>query len=123
MMNKKKPKQEPDTRKQYILDHVGQLTHTEIAHDMGVTRAQISRDVRSLKDSGEWDEWLENELIRLHLEADIDDITRYREIAKLYARTITQRREIETKADFNIIFKSWRPNVDAEDDSDQLLSP
>ena len=122
MSEEKKVKQNPETRKQYILNYIAQLTQQEIARDMGVSRMQISRDIKAMKDSGEWDEWLENELIRLHLSEDIDEITKYREIAKLYARTLTHRSEIETKNDLNITFKVWRPNVD-EDDPDQLLPP
>ena len=137
--DKKVPKvrQSPEIRKQFILDHIAQLTQTEIANDMGVSRMQISRDIKAMKESGEWTEWLENELIRLHLEAEIDDITKYREIAKLYARTLVQRREIDTNVDMNVTFKAWRPNMedeeeeepepvdgdDDEDDPDQLLSP
>ena len=111
----KKVKQPVETRKQYILDHVAQLTQTELARDMGVSRMQISRDIKVLKESGVWEEWLENELIRLHLSSEIDEITKYREIAKLYARTITQRREVETTADLNVNFNVWRPHLDVSE--------
>ena len=127
MSEDKKPKQDPETRKQYIIDMIAQKTRGVIAKDMGVSRMQIYRDIKAMKESGEWTEWLEKELIRLHLSDEIDEITKYREIAKLYARTLTQRREVETNANLSVTFNTWRPHEDdpetaPEHDSDKLLS-
>ena len=127
MSEDKNPKQDPETRKQYIIDMIAQKTRGVIAKDMGVSRMQIYRDIKAMKESGEWTEWLEKELIRLHLSDEIDEITKYREIAKLYARTLTQRREVETNANLSVTFNTWRPHEDdpeteSEHDSDKLLS-
>jgi len=128
MSEDRNPKRDVETRKQYIVEMIAQKTQCEIADDMGVSRMQIYRDIKAMKESGEWTEWLEKELIRLHLSSEIDEATKYREIAKLYARTLTQRREIETNANLSVTFNTWRPHEDEsesddpEHDPDQLLS-
>ena len=91
------PKKTPILRRKYILEHIASKGINEIATDCDVNESTIDRDIAKLKTSGEWQEWIEAELLRLHKCIDIDNVTRYREMSKLYAKTLVDKREVETK--------------------------
>ena len=106
-------------RKQFILDNIGLMDQQAIADKMGVGRKQIVRDIRQLKDSGVWVEWIESELLRLHKSHDIDDLAKYKEMSKLYSKTLVDKREVETKQThiINVVYSS-----DMKDEPEDKLS-
>lgn len=95
-----------EKRKQYIKDNIAQYTQDEIAEACGVIRETISRDIREMRESGDWFEWIETELLRLHKSHDIDDNTKYKEMSKLYSKGITTKAEVYTEGSqtINVVF-------------------
>ena len=91
------PKKPPILRRKYILESIASKGINEIAADCGVNESTIDRDIANLKESGEWYTWIEYELIRLHKSRDIDDVVKYKEMAKLYSKSMVEKHEVETK--------------------------
>ena len=88
-----------------------------IAEEMGVHERTIYRDIDELKASGEWDKWIENELLRLHRKSTISDVTKYKELSKLRARSIVQKAEVKTEGGLDFVLKAWRPEKEKKDDA------
>lgn len=96
----------PLERRKYILDNIASKTIDVIASECGVTEKTIDRDIKKLKDSGEWFDWIEAELLRLHKSRNIDENTKYREMSKLYGKGLTTKAEITTTGSqtINVVF-------------------
>ena len=90
------PKKIPKLRRRYILENIASKGINEIAKACDVSEKTIDRDIAKLKATGEWYTWIEYELLRLHKREDIDSVTKYKEMSKLYAKGITERRQVET---------------------------
>ena len=116
------PRKPPKLRRRYVLQNIAQKSISQIAIDCGVDEKTIDRDIKKLKESGEWDQWIEAEFLRLSRSTNVSDTAKFKEYRQLYGKTLVQKTEIETKGDVNITFKMWRPNID-DDDSDKLLPP
>ena len=107
----------PEIRKQFILNNIGTMDVLPIAKEMGVHERTIYRDIDELKASGQWDIWIENELLRLHRKTTISDVTKYKELSKLRARSITQKTEVKAEGDLEFILKTWRPEKETDEDA------
>ena len=108
------PHKPPKLRRRYILQNIAQKDIKEIANECGVDEKTIDRDIKKLKESGEWQSWLEDELLRLHKLSDIDNTTKYREIAKLYAKTMIQKTEVVSEGSLKFEFIVVEPNGDSK---------
>ena len=115
--NVKKPSKPPEIRKRFLLENIGTKDVQEIADEMGVHNRTIYRDIDELKASGEWDKWIENELLRLHRKTTISDVTKYKELSKLRARSITQKTEVKAEGDLEFVLKTWRPEKETDEDA------
>ena len=102
-MSYRKPQ---EVRRRYVLENIGQKIIAEIAKDCGVNEKTINRDIQAMKESGEWYDWIEAELLRLHKSRDIDDNTKYKEMSKLYSKGITTKAEVYTEGSqtINVVF-------------------
>ena len=116
--NVKKTSKPPELRKTFILENIGIIDILAIADEMGVHNRTIYRDIDELKASGEWDKWIENELLRLHRKTTISDVTKYKELSKLRARSITQKTEVKAEGDLRFVLEAWRPEYE-EDEGDE----
>ena len=83
----------PQRRHQLIKEHIATKTQDDIAALCGVERRTIVRDIKAMKQSGEWWDWIEYELHRLHQHGDVSDDVKYREIAKLYGKQFITAKE------------------------------
>lgn len=112
-----------DERKKYILENIASKTIDEIAVECGVTEKTVDRDIKKLKESGDWFEWIESELLRLHKSRDIDDNTKYKEMSKLYAKGITTKAEITTSGTqtINVVFDKDMKDESKEDESENQV--
>ena len=115
--NVKKPGKPPEIRKRFILENIGTMDVLAIADEMDVHNRTIYRDIDELKASGEWDRWIENELLRLHRKSTITDTAKYKELSKLRARSITQKTEVKAEGDLEFILKTWRPEKEKNEDA------
>lgn len=115
--NVKKQGKPPEIRKRFILENIGTMDIQAIADEMNVHNRTIYRDIDELKASGEWDRWIENELLRLHRKTTISDTAKYKELSKLRARSITQKTEVKAEGDLEFILKTWRPEKETDDDA------
>lgn len=115
MSDNKIKAQPPEIRKRFILNNIGLIDILAISKKMGVHERTIYRDLEELKASGEYDKWIEYELLRLHRKTTISDVTKYKELAKLRAKSMVQKSEVSTKGDLTFILKSWRPEKETED--------
>ena len=113
-MSQDVPRKPPRLRRRYILQNIAQKAIKEIASECGVDEKTIDRDIKKLKESGEWQSWLEDELLRLHKLSDIDNTTKYREIAKLYAKTMIQKTEVVSEGSLKFEFIVVEPNGDSK---------
>ena len=114
-LNEDSPPLEPEQRKEKIKEYIASCTQEQIAKMCGVERETINRDIKKMKESGEWYEWIEAELLRLHRSGNIDDQTKYKELAKLYARTLVQRSEVSVQG-FELRLR-WTPGDEEEEES------
>ena len=112
------PTIEFEQRKQIIKDNIASRTQDQIAEMCGVDRKTIYRDIQAMKESGEWFEWIEAEMLRLHRSGNIDDQTKYKELAKLYARTITQKSEVSIQG-FELRLR-WTPDDEDQDEEPEV---
>lgn len=104
----------PEIRRHFILNNIGTMDVLSIAKEMGVHERTIYRDIDELKASGQWDRWIENELLRLHRKTTISDVTKYKELSKLRAKSITQKTEVKAEGDIEFVLKAWRPETDKD---------
>jgi len=74
-------------------------TQQQIADMCEVSRKTISKDIKKWRESGGFEEWLQEEFLELHREVKGDDVkTAYKEISKLVARSMTQKSEAKVEA-------------------------
>ena len=97
------PRLNPEQRREIIKTYITQETQDKIAERCGVHRNTIVRDIRDMKESGEWDEWIEKEFLRLHKHPEIKPHVKYVQIAILYGRTKTQKIETSMKGPASIV--------------------
>lgn len=108
-----KPPLSPKQRRQLIKQYVVRKTHEEIAKECRCTRMTIQRDIASMKKSGEWWQWIEYELHRLHKDGNISDESKYREMSKLYAKQfIKEKSQTDVSGDFVLRWKTDDPDPD-----------
>jgi len=89
-------------------------THEQIAAIIGVTRATVERDLRAWRETGGFEEWVDEEFFRLHSKVRTEDEKlAYKTIARFKERILARKQEIEAKGDLTFILKSWRPERDA----------
>lgn len=100
----------PHLRYQMIKENIAHKTQDDIAKLCYCNRRTIVRDIRDMKVTGEWWQWLEYELHRLHREGkDITDETKYKEVAKLYGKQfIVSKEESTTEHKGEIVIKAWK---------------
>lgn len=87
-------------------------TQKEIAEICGCTVRTIKRDLDKWRTSGGFEKWLEAEFYRLHnIIQEEDPKLAYREVAKLKAKTMTDKTEVKAEVDgaFNLIV-AFRPS-------------
>ena len=95
-------------RKQKIKELISTHTLEEIAGKCGRDIRTIGRDIAEMKDSGEWYEWIEIEFIRLHGSIqEEDEALAYKEIAKLYGKTLISKSESKVEAKGEIVVKAY----------------
>ena len=76
-------------------------TIKQISEDCGVSDKTIDRDLKTWLQSGEFDNWLREEFLRLHnLVQGEDPIEAYRQITTLLKSTLTRR--LETRQNVTI---------------------
>lgn len=97
-MSEKQLPQPPLRRRQIIKENTASHTNAEIARICGVTERTIDRDIAEMKESGEWTEWLEATLLDLMRDGELSDAEKFREIAKLYGKTLTTKSESRIEA-------------------------
>ncbi len=116
-----KPRLKPTKRKEVIKNNIAFKKigeHDEedtIAWLCGVDRKTIYRDIKKMRKSGEWEEFVEATVLKLSQTGDIDDATKLREWMKIYAKGITDKHEVEAKGDLIFRLEAWRPDADSED--------
>ena len=115
--NVKKPGKPPEIRKRFLLENIGTMDILAIADEMNVHNRTIYRDIDELKATGEWEKWIENELLRLHRKTTITDTAKYKELSKLRARSIVQKTEVKAEGDLEFILKTWRPEKETDEDA------
>jgi len=87
----------------------------EVAEKCGVCRETINRDIRKWKLTGGWDDWIRVEFSEMHEQAKQEDFMgSYKEIAKLAARTMTQRTEARVEG-FELRLR-WTPGDEEEEE-------
>ena len=106
-MSNVKPSLSFSLRKDYIKKHVAIMKLEDIAEECGVNIRTISRDIKEMKETGEFWEWLENEFWRLHRAGDVDNATKYREVAKLYGKQALTEKVEASGTIFQL--EVWRP--------------
>jgi hypothetical protein len=91
-------------------------TSQEIATICHVRRETIERDKRSWRQSGELEDWVKEEAIRLHyLVVKKHPVDAYREVMRLLGKTLVQRIEAREQIDIRqIIVKMWKPTLEEE---------
>ena len=99
----------PHLRKQKIKQMIANNTQEEIAKACFCERHTIIRDIIEMKESGEWWQWIEYELHRLHKEGNVSDESKYREMSKLYSKQfIVSKEESTTEHKGEITIKAWK---------------
>lgn len=113
-MSLRKP---PEARRHYIKRNLALKPLKDIAVDCGVSEKTIDRDIAHMKETGEYQEWINLEFLRLHIEGDIKDDAKYRELARLYSKTMVQKTEVagSVSTEFRVVFdKSMDDNGEAD---------
>lgn len=87
------------------------LTIEQIAHTCSVYEKTIDRDLRAFRQSGEFEQWIREEALRLHyIIVQKRPVEAYREIMRLLGKTLTRRVEAKTeiteKVDVNVNVKA-----------------
>lgn len=116
------PRLTPTKRKEIIKKHiafkiVGNIDQQDsIAWMCGVDEKTIRRDVKKMRKTGEWKQYIEATILKLASTGDIDDSTKFKEFMKIYAKEFTNKHEVEAKGDLVFRLEAWRPdNADGED--------
>ena len=111
-----KPKLPPEARLEIIKKGILEGWHQgEIAHECGVCRETISRDMRKWKLTGGYEIWVRAEFFDMHQDAKEEDfIAAYKEISKHAQRTMTQRTEARVEG---FTLRIWQPG-DKDEDQD-----
>ena len=87
----------------------------QIAKECGVKRQTIERDKREWRQSGDFEDWIKEEWLRLHLLIQQKDpVIAYREITRLLGKTLTQKVETALTQKQPFVVKMWKPEKDAE---------
>jgi len=68
-----------------------------IAWLCGVDRKTIYRDKLKMIRNGEWDDYIEETVLRLASTGEVSDETKFREFMKIYSKRFTEKHEVETK--------------------------
>lgn len=111
-------------------------TQAEMARICGVSARTVVRDLQAWRESGGFEEWLEQEFLELHQQVKVQDPkAAYREIAALKGKTLKQRLEAEVTGAAPIIVRMYDPLQDearknaeaaaarARGDPDPVLAP
>lgn len=117
-MSEKHPRQSAETRKKYVLEQITKISRQTIADNMGVHLRTIDRDIADMKAAGVYQEWVERSLFNLFRTGDVSDESKFRELAKLYGKTIIQKSEVKTDGEVTFILEAWRPNLDGDEDDE-----
>lgn len=88
------PKEE---RKKIIKELIGLKKKQDIAEICGVSPRTISRDVREMKDAGEWYQWIEDRFLDMLADYEVDKNTKFRELARLYGKQIPELHMIKSQ--------------------------
>lgn len=102
------PRLIPTKRKEIIKKYiafkiVGNIDQPDsIAWMCGVDEKTIRRDVKRMRKSGEWKEYIEATILKLASTGDIDDSTKFKEFMKIYAKEFTEKHQVETKGTHTI---------------------
>ena len=93
-------------------------TAEEIGLECGVRRETIERDKRYWRQSGEMEDWIREEAIRLHyIIVKKRPVEAYREIMRLLGKTLVQRIEAREEVEIREFVK-----LDVSEDEDEILS-
>jgi len=103
-----------DERKEKIKQLVATHDYMRIALICGVTERTIKRDVAAMKQSGEWTEWVEAELLRLFRDGEVSDTKKFEKLVDLYKGLMKERIEATIKVEADV-------EVTRKDDIDALL--
>lgn len=89
--------------------------HDEIAEICGVkNRKTIERDLIAWRNSGGFEDFLNNEWLKLHGKIKkLDPHEAYRQITKLLGKTLTQKIKGEIEHS-QIVVKMWKPEKDED---------
>ena len=89
------------------------LNREQIGQSCGVTEKTIDRDVNAWVESGLFETWLRLEFVDLHnYVRDANPIEAYKQIAKIVAKMVTRKAEIQESLDVTtrqFIIKLWKP--------------
>lgn len=78
-------------------------TSEQIAIECGVQRLTIERDKQKWRESGDLEDWIREEAIRLHyIVVKKKPIEAYREIMRLLGKTITRKAELKTTKEIKV---------------------
>ena len=90
-------------------------TSEQIAKECGVKRQTIERDKQEWRQSGDFEDWIKEEWMRLHLLIQKQDpVIAYREITRLLGKTLTQKVETALTQKEPFVVKMWKPEKDAK---------
>jgi len=88
-------------------------TSQQIAEECSVTRETIERDKHAWRQSGDFEDWIKEEWLRLHLLIQQKDpVIAYREITRLLGKTLTQKVETALTQKEPFVVKLWKPKKD-----------
>lgn len=100
--------------KQYLLEG---RSYTEIAGLCGITRMTLYRDIRAWIKTGDFDEWLREEWLKIHQDVmkkkDMKEV--YRQLSGMIKRRIAEKIEAEVKETVTVTPQvDWDSLSDAE---------
>jgi len=100
-----RPRLPPTKRLEIIKRELPKGTSQDrIAEFCGVTTRTIRRDIRRWRETGGFEEWLQEEFFRLHNSVrDEEEVIAYKTIARLLERTLTQKVKAEVAGPPTII--------------------
>ena len=91
----------------------GGLNREQIGEKCGVTEKTIDRDMNAWVESGLFEIWLKTEFVDLHnYTRDANPLEAYRQIAKIVAKMVTRKAEINERLDVTtrqFIINMWKP--------------
>lgn len=101
-MSQNQPRLSHIQRKDLIKNNIAHHTQEEIGVMCGVRRETISRDIRIMKETGEWFEWIESEFLYLHREGKVKDSEKYFAFARLYAKELPTALKMQIKKEIKV---------------------